>query len=93
LAVKSVKIKETKTKLVSQYGKDAKNTGASESQIALLTDRILGLTNHLKANKKDFSTQRGLLKLVGQRRRLLDYMKVNEPKRYLKLIGELELRK
>lgn len=93
MAVKSIKRKETKSKLISRFGKDSKNTGCTESQVALLTERILGLTEHLKTNSKDFSTQRGLLKLVGQRRRLLDYMKTSEPKRYLKLIGELDLRK
>ncbi len=93
MAVKSVKTKETKSSIVARFGKESSNTGITESQVAILTDRIKSLTEHLKDHSKDFSTQRGLLKLVGQRRRLLDYMKTSEPKRYLKLLGDLELRK
>lgn len=93
MAIKTIATKETKAKIVSKHGKTATNTGIPEVQVALLTGRITGLTEHLKTHKKDFSTQRGLLKLVGQRRRLLDYMKQNAPSRYLKLLQELELRK
>lgn len=85
--------KENTAKLVEKFGRTNANTGSTEVQVALLSNRIQSLTEHLKVHKKDFGTQTGLLKLVGQRRRLLDYLKVSAPSRYLKLIGELELRK
>lgn len=69
------------------------DTGAAEVQVALLTERILGLTEHMKAHKHDFHTRRGLLKLVGQRRRLLDYLTKKDVVRYRELIAELGLRK
>jgi len=93
LAVRSLSLKQKKSDLVSKHGGATTNTGKVEVQVSLLTDRIQGLTEHLKAHKKDFSTQRGLLKLVGQRRKLLDYMKNSEPGRYLKLLSALDLRK
>lgn len=93
MAVRSLSLKKNKSDLIAKFGASAKDTGKSEVQVALLTDRIQKLTNHLKTNKKDFSTQRGLLKLVGQRRCLLDYMKQAEPSRYMKLLSDLELRK
>lgn len=69
------------------------DTGSTEVQVALLTERILYLTEHMKAHKHDFHTRRGLLKLVGQRRRLLDYMIKKDVVRYRELIAELGLRK
>ena len=75
------------------YAKKANDTGSPESQIALFTHRINHLTEHLKVHKKDFSSRQGLLKLVGQRRRLLDYLADVDISRYRVIIGELELRK
>lgn len=77
----------------AQYGKDEKDTGNAEAQIALFSYRINHLTNHLKENKKDFSTRRALIKLVGKRRRLLDYLKEKEIERYRSIIEKLNLRK
>ena len=73
--------------------KQNKDTGSPESQIALFTYRINHLTGHLKTNKKDFSTQQGLLKLVGKRKRLLNYLQNNNIDRYRAIVAELELRK
>jgi small subunit ribosomal protein S15 len=87
------KEKEHTGKLVAKYKVTANDTGSPEVQVALLTDRINELTDHLRTHKKDYSSQRGLLKLVGQRRRMLDYLKGSSSNRYLKLINELELRK
>ncbi|MBE0652516.1 MAG: 30S ribosomal protein S15 [Bacteroidales bacterium] len=84
---------EKKKDLFKTYGKSEENTGSSEAQIALFTTRINHLTEHLKLNKKDFSTQRALLKLVGKRRRLLDYLKDREIGRYRAILKELNLRK
>ena len=70
----SITTQET-AKLVQDFGKDPKNTGSTEVQVAILTHRILTITEHLKANHKDFHTRRGLLTLVGRRRSLLDYLK------------------
>jgi small subunit ribosomal protein S15 len=84
---------EKKKDLFKTYGKSEENTGSSEAQIALFTTRINHLTGHLKLNKKDFSTQRALLKLVGKRRRLLDYLKDREIGRYRAILKELNLRK
>jgi small subunit ribosomal protein S15 len=84
---------EKKTEIFGQHGKSNKDTGSSESQIALFSYRISHLTEHLKVNKKDFSTQRALLKLVGKRRRLLDYLKHKEIERYRAIIKELKLRR
>ena len=85
--------KERKAELVKKFGKDEKDTGSVQVQIALLTDQIVALTAHLKANKKDAASQRGLLKLVGQRRSLLAYLAKTDKDAYVKLIGELGLRK
>jgi len=93
LAYQTRKLKEEKAALVSKYGNGANDSGSTEVQVALLTSRINGLTEHLRKHKKDFSTQRGLLYIVGQRRRLLNYLRGSSPQRYLKLIGQLELRK
>jgi len=84
---------ETKQELFKKHGKSDNNTGSAESQIALFTYRINHLTKHLKSNKKDFSTQLALLKLVGKRRRLLDYLKERDIQRYRDIISKLNLRK
>jgi small subunit ribosomal protein S15 len=84
-----------KQELFSKHSltKGAKDTGSPESQIALFTYRINHLTDHLKTNKKDFSTQQGLLKLVGKRKKLLNYLQDNNIDRYRAIVAELELRK
>ncbi|MCB8994289.1 MAG: 30S ribosomal protein S15 [Bacteroidales bacterium] len=84
---------EEKLEIFKEYGKSETNTGLSESQIALFSTRINHLTQHLKTNKKDFSTQRALLKLVGKRRRLLDYLKETDISRYRGVVKSLNLRK
>lgn len=84
---------ENKKEIFKKYGKSDADTGSAESQVALFTTRINHLTQHLKSNKKDYSTQRALLKLVGKRRRLLDYMKDRDIERYRSTIKELNLRK
>ncbi|NIA28879.1 MAG: 30S ribosomal protein S15 [Actinobacteria bacterium] len=85
--------KEQKTELVEKYGQDSKNTGSTEAQIAILTARISDLTGHFKSHSKDFHSRRGLLKMVGKRRRLLDYIKSKDIERYRSLIKELGLRR
>lgn len=82
-----------KAETIAKYGKDDKDTGSAEVQIALLTDRINHLTEHLKMHKKDHHSRRGLLMLVGRRRRFLDYLKDNEIDRYRAIIAELGLRR
>ncbi|MFP4620300.1 MAG: 30S ribosomal protein S15 [Bacteroidales bacterium] len=84
---------EEKQQIFKEYGKDANDTGSPESQIALFTKRITDLTSHLKTHKKDFGTQRALLKLVGKRRRLLNYLKRNDIERYRNIVKQLKLRK
>ena len=84
---------EKKQDIFAKYGKEAKNTGSSESQIALFSYRINHLTEHLKTNRKDFGTQKALLKLVGKRRRMLDYLKDREINRYREIIKDLNIRK
>lgn len=84
---------EKKAEIFAQYGKDTKNTGSAESQIALFTYRINHLTEHLRANQKDFGTERAMLALVGKRRRLLDYLKRIDIERYRAIIKELGIRK
>ena len=84
---------EKKQEIFKQFGKSETNTGSTEGQIALYTHRIGHLTEHLKINKKDFSTQRALLKLVGRRRRLLDYLKDRDIEKYRVLIKDLNIRK
>ena len=84
---------EKKQELFAKHGKDATNTGSSESQIALFSYRINHLTQHLKSNRKDFGTQKALLKLVGKRRSLLDYLKDRDINRYRSIIKELNIRK
>ena len=85
--------KEEKAKIIKKFGKDAKDSGSAEVQIALLTARINHLTEHLKANKKDHHSRRGLLQMVGKRRGLLDYLKSTDLEKYRQIIAELELRK
>lgn len=85
--------KENTAKVIATHKLSANDTGSTEVQVALITDRINHLTGHLRTNKKDFSTQRGLMKLVGQRRRLLNYLKSSSAKRYVDLIKKLDLRK
>ena len=84
---------EIKKDIFSNYGTSDTDTGSPESQIALFTHRIKHLTEHLKVNKKDKGTQRSLIRLVGKRRRLLDYLKNNEIERYREIIKKLNLRK
>ena len=84
---------ETKREIFEKYGKIETDTGSAEGQIALFTFRIKHLTGHLKQNKKDLFTQRSLIRLVGKRRRLLDYLKEKEIERYRIIIKELGLRK
>ena len=84
---------EQKQSLVGTYGKDGKDTGAPEVQIAIFSTRINELTEHLKLHPKDHSTRRGLLKLVGKRRRLLNYLMDRDIERYRKIIQELGIRK
>lgn len=84
---------ERKTELIKEYETGAGDTGSPEVQVAVLTERILNLTEHLKEHKKDFHSRRGLLMMVGQRRRLLDYLKRKNQTRYLDLIGRLGLRR
>ena len=79
--------------LVAKFKTHASDTGSPEVQVALLTERIVYLTEHFKTHKKDHHSRRGLLKLVGQRRRLLDYLKTKDGSRYKKLIEGLGIRK
>ena len=85
--------KKIKDDLFKKHGKNAKNTGSAEGQIALFTFRINHLTDHLKKNKKDFNTERALVKLVGKRRALLDYLTKKDILRYRAIVKELGLRK
>ena len=85
--------KEDKEKLVSEFGKSKNDTGSPEVQIALLTARINYLTQHFKQQPKDFASRRGLLKLVGQRRNFLNYLKSRDVDRYTEITKRLGLRK
>jgi small subunit ribosomal protein S15 len=84
---------ERKQELIKEYGDGGKNTGAPEVQVALLSERIKNLTEHLQTHEKDFHSRRGLLVMVGQRRRLLDYLKKNHGTRYQDIINKLGLRR
>ncbi|MDK9701241.1 MAG: 30S ribosomal protein S15 [bacterium] len=84
---------EERTKLIETYGKQPGDTGSPEVQIALLTQRINSLTDHFKANVKDHHSRRGLLMMVGKRRRLLDYLKKKNVEKYRELIGKLNIRR
>ena len=84
---------ERKAELIGEYKGHETDTGSTEVQIAILTERINNLTEHLKRNKHDYHTQRGLLKLVGQRRRLLAYLNDKDVSRYRTILARLGLRK
>jgi len=84
--------KDTKAEIIAKYARGEADTGSPEVQIALLTQRIRDLTEHLKTHKKDHHTRRGLLKLVGQRRRLLGYLKKTDIERYRAIVAELGIR-
>ena len=84
---------EVKKEIFAKYGKSNTDTGSAESQIALFSHRISHLAEHLKLNKKDYSTEHALVRMVGKRRRLLDYLKHTEINRYRAIIKELGLRK
>lgn len=84
--------KERKAELIAEFGKDANDSGSAQVQVALLSERIRGLTEHMKQHPKDFHTRRGLLMLVGKRRRLLSYIKKNDINDYRQLIARLGIR-
>jgi len=84
---------EKKKEMFGNYGKSNVDTGSAESQIALFSFRISHLTDHLKNNRKDFSTQQALVKLVGKRRKLLNYLKNKDIERYRAIVNKLNLRK
>ena len=83
---------KNKQEIVKKYGKDAKDTGSSAVQVAMMTQKISELTEHLKSNKKDFATKRGLLMMVGKRKRLLSYLKSQNLEEYRDLIKKLGIR-
>ena len=85
--------KQRKQELIQDHKRGQNDTGSPEVQIAILTTRINGLTEHMRTNKKDYASRRGLLSMVSRRRRLLDYLKQIDPKRYLDIIGKLDIRK
>lgn len=85
--------KEKKQEIISKYGGSEENSGSTEAQIAIFTARINDLTDHLKENEKDHATRRGLLKMVGKRRRLLNYLKKKDIEGYRELISDLGIRK
>ena len=85
--------KEKKEQIIAEYGRTAGDTGSPEVQVAILTERIKELTEHLKTHHKDHHSRRGMLKLVGQRRGLLDYLKKTDINRYRALIEKLGIRK
>jgi small subunit ribosomal protein S15 len=84
---------ESKEEIIRKFARTQGDTGSAEVQVALLTSRIGYLTEHLKTHEKDHASRRGLLKLVGQRRKLLKYLQVVDPGRYASVIGELGLRR
>jgi small subunit ribosomal protein S15 len=84
---------DRKTEIIKEYARQEGDTGSPEVQVALLTEHIHGLTEHLRLHKKDFGTRRGLLSMVGQRTRLLRYLRNTSPERYIELIGRLGLRR
>ena len=83
--------KDRKAELIAEFGKSATDSGSAAVQVAILTDRILYLTEHMKTHKKDFASRRGLLKMVGQRRHLLDYIRKGDEQAYKDLIAKLGL--
>lgn len=88
-----VLVKERKAKIIEEFKVNARDTGSAEVQIAILTERINLLGGHFKLHKKDFHSRRGLLSLVGTRRRLLNYLKKKDSKKYEQVLGKLSLRK
>ena len=84
---------ERKAELIKEFGKSDTDSGSAAVQVAILTERIVSLTEHLKTHKKDFGSRRGLLSMVGQRRNLLDYIKKGNEGAYKELIGRLGLRR
>ena len=86
-------VKEEKSQIITEYRRSDDDTGSPEVQIAVLSKRISDLTEHLKTHKKDHHSRRGLLQLVGRRRRLLDYLRTEDIERYRELIGRLGLRR
>lgn len=84
--------KEDKARIVLEHGKTDKNTGSTETQIAIMSERISGLTEHFKTHKKDTNSRRGLLKLVGQRRKLLKYLQRTDLEGYRALVAKLQIR-
>jgi small subunit ribosomal protein S15 len=86
-------VKEKKTKVIDDFKTHARDTGSAEVQIAILTERIGILSEHFKSHKKDFHSRRGLLSLVGKRRRLLSYLKKKDVKKYEEVLAKLHLRK
>jgi small subunit ribosomal protein S15 len=84
---------ERKSELVTKYGEDESDTGAAAVQIAILSERIRNLTEHLREHRQDFATRRGLLKMIGRRRRLQNYLQARDPKQYAQLIKDLGLRR
>jgi len=85
--------KERTQELIGEFGRNATDSGSPEVQISILTTRIAEMTGHLQVHKKDFSSRRGLLRMVSQRRRLLDYVKRENPQLYLDLLRRLDIRK
>ena len=85
--------KERKDAVIAEHRHQDADTGSPEVQIAILTERINGLTEHMRTHRKDFASRRGLLGLVSRRRRLLDYVRGEDPQRYLDIIGKLGIRK
>ena len=85
--------KDRKQQLIDEFQRGDEDTGSPEVQIAILTTRINGLTEHMRTHKKDYASRRGLLALVSRRRRLLDYLKRTDPQRYLDIIQRLKIRK
>lgn len=86
-------VAEKKKDVIKNFGEHEKDTGSTTVQVALLTQRINGLTEHFKAHKKDFNSRVGLLRLVSQRKKLLDYLKKNDSEKYKELTEKLELKK
>ncbi|MCH1493853.1 MAG: 30S ribosomal protein S15 [Rubripirellula sp.] len=84
---------ERKAEVIGEHKKSDADTGSPEVQIAILTERINGLTEHMRTHRKDYASRRGLLGLVSRRRRLLDYVRGEDPQRYLDIIGKLGIRK
>jgi small subunit ribosomal protein S15 len=85
--------KERKKQVIQSFQHGADDTGSAEVQVAVLTERINGLTEHMRSHSKDYASRRGLLGLVSRRRRLLDYLRDTNPQKYLDIIGRLNIRK